>query len=283
MEASAQTRNEHARIRVIEPGTKFPLPDLRELWERRDLLYFLARRDVAVKYRQSTLGPFWAVLEPLLLAGVFSVFFGLLQKVDPPKGIPYPLFAASGMVLWIYFSNALSSVASSTVGSPELISKVYFPRIIIPLAAVVPAVVGFAAGFAVVIVLTLAYGFVPGPEVLLMPVLALFVAVLALGIGLWLSAINVRYRDVYMLVPFLILIGLFASPIIYPLDLLPDHLETLYAINPVVGLLEAYRWMLLGTEWPGVLLIPSVVIGPLLVLTGAIYFQRAEQSFADVI
>jgi lipopolysaccharide transport system permease protein len=274
-------------VRVIEAPRGLSFPKLSELWAHRDLLYLLSRRDLTLRYRQSAVGPFWMILEPLLLAGVFSVFFGLLQKVDGPPGIPYPLFAASALVLWLYFANALSTVAASTVGSPELISKIYFPRIIIPVAALLPALVGFAAGFLVVLALAVAYGFVPVVQVLLIPLLALLTAALALGFGLWFSAINVRYRDVSMLVPFLLLVGLFASPIIYPLEVVeanaPESLQFIYGLNPMAGILEAYRWMLLDTEFPGTLLLVPIVVSTVLLVTGAAYFQRAAQNFADLI
>lgn len=270
-------------MRSIDPPERWPLPHLREVWEHRDLVYIMARRDVAVRYKQSVVGVFWAILQPMLLAAVFAVFFGLLAKVPSEEGVPYPLFAASGMVMWIFFSAGMTNAAESTVVSADLISKVYFPRVIIPIAAIAPAAVDYAVGFAVVLLLAVGYGFLPGLQILAFPAVFALAALTVFGLALWLSALNVRYRDVHLAVPFLILLGLFITPIVYPLALVPDNLQPLYAINPLVGVFEAYRWMLLGTDWPGLLLLIPLVTSAVLVITGAFYFQRAEQSFADVI
>jgi lipopolysaccharide transport system permease protein len=278
MEASQPTAE-----RVIEPPKGWGLPDLRELWEHRDLVYFLARRDIAVRYKQSLVGPLWAVLQPVLLAAVFTVVFDVLAKVDAPEGIPYSLFVVSGMVMWLSFATSVQDSSESTVTSSDLISKVYFPRLVIPLAATIPPLMDFAIGFLVVVALTLAFGIVPGPEVLLVPVALLFAFLTALGVGLLTSAANVKYRDVHLIVPFFILVGLFITPIVYPFDLVSDQLQPLYSINPMVGVLEAYRWMLLGVEPTLYTLIVPVVLSPLLVIAGAIYFRHAEQNFADVI
>ena len=270
-------------VRTIEPPKRWPLPDLRELWEHRDLLYLMARRDVAIRYKQSIAGVFWALLQPLLLAGVFAVFFGLLQKVDSEEGVPYPLFVVTGMVLWIFFSTAMQSSAESTVTSAPLIRKVYFPRLIVPVAALAPAAVDFAIGLLVVLVMAAIYGFLPGLHTLALPLVFALAAVTIAGLGLWLSALNVRYRDVHLAVPFLILLGLFISPIIYPADIVPDNLQWLYALNPLVGIFESFRWAILGTDFPGTLILIPIAVSALLLVSGALYFQRAEQSFADVI
>lgn len=278
MEASQPTAE-----RVIVPPKGWALPDLRELWEHRDLVYFLARRDIAVRYKQSLVGPLWAVLQPVLLAAVFTVVFDVLAKVEAPEGIPYSLFVVSGMVMWLCFATSVQDASESTVTSADLISKVYFPRLVIPLAATIPPLMDFAIGFLVVVALTLAFGIVPGPEVLLVPVALLFAFLTALGVGLLTSAANVKYRDVHLVVPFFILVGLFTTPIVYPFDLVSDQLQPLYSANPMVGVLEAYRWMLLGVEPTLYTLIVPLVLSPLLVIAGAIYFRHAEQNFADVI
>jgi lipopolysaccharide transport system permease protein len=268
---------------TIEPLKRWPLPDLRDLAEHRDLLFLLARRDVAVRYKQSVAGVLWALLQPLLLAAVFAVFFGLLQKVDSEEGVPYPLFVVVGLVLWLFISNAVQASSESTVESKELIRKVYFPRMLVPIAAIAPAAVDFAIGLVVAIVFAASYGFLPGPQTLALPLVFLLAAVTVVGVGLWLSALNVRYRDVHLAVPFLILLGLFLSPVIYPVDIVPDHLQALYALNPMVGLFEAFRWSLLDTPFPGLIILISIGVSLLLLVTGAIYFQRAEQTFADVV
>jgi lipopolysaccharide transport system permease protein len=270
--------------RVIGPAKGFSLPSLRELWDQRDLLYFLARREVSVRYKQSVIGVFWAVLQPLLLAVVFSVFFGHLAKVPSEPGVPYAPFAVSGMVLWLFFSGAMANGAESTVANERLISKVYFPRVIIPLAAVCPALIDFCVAFLVVVVVVLAYGIVPPIQIFLMPLLLLLALTTAVGLSLWLSALNVRYRDVHHAIPFVILVGLFVSPITYPFDLVPDNVQPLYALNPLVGVFETYRWMLFPSAgWPGAIILIPVAASVVLLVTGAAYFQHAERSFADII
>ena len=269
--------------RVIEPYSGLSLPDWREAWSHRDLIYHLARRDVAVRYKQSVIGAAWAILQPIGLAGVFSVFFGLLQKVEGPVDVPYPLFVVTGMVMWLFFSSAVQDGSESTVSSADLISKVYFPRIVIPIAAVIPPAVDFAIAFVVVFAISIAYGFGPNVQILLVPLVAAVAMVVALGVSLWTSALNVKYRDVHLVVPFFLLVGLFVTPVVYPFDTVPAELQPIYALNPMVGVLEAFRWMLLDTDPVDWTFIVPAVACVLLPLTGALYFHRAEQSFADVI
>lgn len=269
--------------RVIQPATEWPRPDFKELWDHRDLVYFLARRDVAIRYKQSVIGTFWAVLQPVLLAAVFSVFLGLLAKVPSESGVPYPLFAVSGLVMWLFISQGILKATTSTVESSDMISKIYFPRLAIPLAAVMPSTVDFLVSFVVVVLVGLAYGFVPGPQIVLMPTVLLLAFACALGTGLWAAALNAKYRDIQHLVSFGLLLGLFIAPIVYPLSQVPENLQVIYALNPVVGVLEAYRWMLLGTDPELISIAMSVVISTALLITGLIYFRRAEQSFADVL
>ncbi len=278
MESSA------ASPRVIEPGGGDRFPSLREIWRQRDLVYYLARREVSGRYKQSAIGVFWAVLQPVLLAVVFSVFLGARANVPSVPGVPYPVFAVSGMVFWLFFAGALQLSSGSTVANEALISKVYFPRIIIPLTYLFPALVDFAVAFLVVIGAMLIYGVGFHIQILLMPVILLITVGVVFGAALWLSALNVKYRDVHQFVPFLILVGLFISPIIYPLDIVPQGLQPVYGLNPVTGLLEGYRWALFGTsDWPAVVVIIPAVASVLLLVTGAAYFQRAERTFADVI
>jgi lipopolysaccharide transport system permease protein len=227
---------------------------------------------------------FWVVLQPVLLAVVFSVFFGELARVPSEAGVPYAAFAVSGMVLWLFFSSAMLRSAESTVANETLISKVYFPRIIIPLAAVCPPLIDFCIAFVVVVIAMFVYGIVPPIQIFLIPLLLGLTLTTALGIGLWLAALNVRYRDVSQAIPFVLLLGLFVSPITYPFHLVPHDLRAIYAINPLVGILETYRWMLFPTAgWPGPIVFIPIVEGALLLLGGAVYFQRSETAFADVI
>jgi lipopolysaccharide transport system permease protein len=270
--------------RVIEPGRGRWFPSLAEITKYRDLIYYLARREVTGRYAQSAVGVFWAILQPILLAAVFSLFLGQYANIPSLPDVPYPVFAVSGMALWLFIAGALHTASGSTVVNESLISKVYFPRMIIPFTYLFPALVDFVFAFLVVIVTMLLYGVAFHPQLLLVPVIVLVAFGIVLGASLWLSAVNVKYRDVHQVVPFMILVGLFISPIVYPDTLIPDNLEALYALNPVTGLMEAYRWALFATPDTSVLvsLVP-VAEGLLLLITGAAYFQRAERSFADVI
>ena len=272
-----------SRPRVFEPAGGGLFPDLKEIWRQRDLAYLLARREIAGRYRQSVVGVFWAVLQPLLLATVFSVFLGLLAGVPSLEGVPQPVFIVSAMVMWLFIAGALQSASFSTVVNEQLISKVYFPRSIIPLAYVCPATVDFVFAFVIVIGTMLVYGVGLQVQILLMPFLLALAFLTVLGAALLLSALNVRYRDVHQVVPFLILLGLFVSPVTYPPDLVPDHLQPLYALNPVVGLLELYRWMLFGTPVSAMVTLIGFAVSAATFLIGAAYFHRAERTFADVI
>jgi lipopolysaccharide transport system permease protein len=270
--------------RVITPASGFELPRPRDLWHFRDLIYLLMRRDVAIRYKQTVIGAAWAILQPLLFAVVLSVFLGRLARVPSGGDVPYPVFALSGMVLWLYFSNSLSRVSESAVGSAGLIAKVYFPRAIIPLAASAQPLVDFVVAFVVVVPAMLIYGVTPSPRILLLPGVVALTWLIALGAGMWFTSLNVRYRDVGFIVPFLTQVGLFMTPIVYPLSLIPDAVRPIYALNPMVGILETYRWMLFpGAPGPGWLVIIPAVAAPLLLISGAWYFQRAERDFADII
>jgi homopolymeric O-antigen transport system permease protein len=271
-------------VRVMEPPTGWRFPDLREVWEHRDLFYLMVRRDISTRYRQSALGAAWAILQPVLLAAVFSIFLGVYSNVPSPPGIPYGVFAVSGMVLWLFITTALQDAASSTVASADLISRVYFPRLIIPLAAAVPALIDFAIGFVVVIVAILISGSAPSALVVLMPVVILVTMTVVVGAGLWLAALHVRYRDIGQAVPFAVLVGFFVTPIIYPLTVIPAAVKPFYSLNPMVGLFEGYRWTLFSDYgFPGGQLLVPLVMGVVLLITGLLYFERTETSFADVI
>jgi lipopolysaccharide transport system permease protein len=270
-------------VTVIRPPSGLALPNLRELWHSADLVYLLAKRDITIRYRQTAVGILWAVLQPLILTAIFAVFLGHLANV-PSGETPYALFALTGMTLWLVLASGISGISESTVASSELISKVYFPRIVVPVAALIPPIVDFAVSFTVLIGALLVAGETLQPRLLLAPVVFAVGATFALGIGLWLSAIVVRYRDVTLIIPFLILVLLFTSPILYPLSLVPDDYQTVYSLNPLVGVLEAFRWTVLpDAPAPGVLVLVPAVVGVVLVITGLLYFTRAERRFADVI
>jgi lipopolysaccharide transport system permease protein len=281
---SAPVARESAPLTVIEPRTGWSWPDWGELWAHRELMYVLARRDVVVVYKQSLIGAAWAVVQPLSLAAVFSLFFGLLAKIDTGTDVPYPVFAVLGMVMWQFFALGLNKVASSTVNSETLISKVYFPRLVIPVAALAAPVVDFVVGFAVALLVTLAYGVMPPVQVVLTPLLVPLVLAVTLAFGLWLAALHVKYRDISNVVQFTILVGLFITPIVYPFSNIPESYQLVYGLNPMVGVLELMRWMVLpGSDFPLMLMVVTLVESTLLLATGVLYYGRAERSFADVI
>jgi lipopolysaccharide transport system permease protein len=271
-------------VTVIEPVKGWSWPDWRELWAHRELTYVLARRDVAILYKQSVIGAAWAVVQPLLLAAVFSLFFGLLAHIKTGTDVPYPVFAVLGMVTWLFFTSALQKVSTSAVDSEPLISKVYFPRLVIPIAAVLAPVVDFAVGMVVAIVVTLLYGIVPPIQVILVPLLAPLVLAVALSLGLWLAALYVRYRDIGNVVSFAVLVGLFITPIVYPFSNIPQSYQYVYGLNPMVGVLELMRWMVLpGSPFRLVLVLVTLVESALLLAGGVVFFGRAQRTFADVI
>jgi lipopolysaccharide transport system permease protein len=271
------------RVTVIRPSRGWLSVDVQELWEYRDLIYFLVWRDIKVRYKQTALGAAWAVLQPLLTMVVFSLFFGRLSRV-PSDGVPYPLFSLAALVPWSFFSYGLSQSANSLVGSQNLIKKVYFPRLAIPLGTVLSGLVDFGLGLLVLLVMMLAYGIIPGFRALWTLPLLLLTLVAALGVGFWLSALNVKYRDVRFIVPFLIQLWLFATPIAYPSSLLKEPWRTVYAINPLVGVVEGFRWALLGTKTaPGAMLVVSSLATLLIFLGGIMYFRRTESTFADLV
>lgn len=256
---------------------------LRELWEYRELLYFLVWRDIKVRYKQTALGATWAVIQPFFTMVVFSLFFGQLAKV-PSDGIPYPIFSFTALVPWAFFANGLGQASNSLVGSGALISKVYFPRLIIPLASVFSGIVDFLIAFGVLVAMMFYYGIVPTVNVLYLPLFLLLALVTSLGVGLWLSALNVEYRDVRYVVPFITQFWLFVTPIAYPSSLLQQPWRTIYGLNPMVGVVEGFRWALLGTNTaPGPIIAVSSAASVLILVTGAFYFRRMEKTFADIV
>lgn len=270
-------------VRVMGPPSGWPLPDLRAIRDSVDLVYFLAKRDVTIRYRQTAAGALWAVLQPLILTAIFWVFLGRLAKV-PSGSVPYALFALTGMTMWLFIAAGVARCAESTVASATLISKVYFPRIAVPLSALAAPVVDFCVAFVVLVAALLVTGTGVGPQLLLAPAVFAVAAAITLGVGLWLSAIVVRYRDVSLLVPFLVMVLLWVTPILYPLSLVPAAYRGVYSLNPLVGVMETFRWtMLPGAPAPGAQLLVSAATGLVLLVTGLLYFTRAERRFADVI
>ena len=272
-----------APVIVVKPSKGWISLKLRELWQYRELLYFLTWRDIKVRYKQTVLGATWAIIQPFFTMVVFSLFFGKLAKV-PSDGIPYPIFAYAALVPWTFFANGLSQSANSLVGSANLIKKVYFPRLVVPISSVISGVLDFMLAFMVLLGMMLYYGIFPTANIVWLPFLLLLTFTTALGVGLWLSALNVQFRDVRYTVPFLMQFWLFATPIAYPSSLLSEPWRTLYGINPMVGVSEGFRWALLGTNTaPGPIIIVSSLVALALLVGGAFYFRRLERSFADVI
>jgi lipopolysaccharide transport system permease protein len=267
----------------IEPARGWVALHLRELWEYRELLYFLTWRDIKVRYKQTVLGASWAIIQPLFTMVVFSVVFGRLAKV-PSDGLPYPIFSFAALVPWHFFSNGISKAANSMVGSGNMIKKIYFPRLIVPLAGVLSGAVDFVLAFIMLLGMMVFYGFIPTWNVVWLPFLLLLAFATALGVGLWLSALNVQFRDVRHAVPFLTQFWLFATPIAWPSSLLDEPWRTLLAINPMVGVVEGFRWALLGQgSAPGPMILVSSIVALSLLIGGAFYFRRLERTFADVV
>jgi len=267
---------------VIRPSRGWVSLDLRDLWRYRELLYFLTWRDIKVRYKQTVFGAAWAILQPFFTMIVFSVFFGQLAKV-PSDGIPYPIFAYCALLPWSYFAGALDRASNSLVGSSHLITKVYFPRLAIPISAVLAGLVDFGIAFVVLLGMMVYYGFAPTAAALTLPFFLFLAVATALAVGLWLSALNVQYRDVRYTVPFLTQFWLFATPIAYPSSLVPERWRAWYGLNPMAGVVEGFRWALLGKEPPGPLLVVSTVVVALLLIGGLYYFRRMEKTFADVV
>jgi lipopolysaccharide transport system permease protein len=267
---------------VIQPSRGWVSLRLQELWYYRELLFFLAWRDVKVRYKQTALGVSWAILQPLLGMVVFTVFFGRLARV-PSDGIPYPLFSYSGLLAWHLFAYSVTESSSSVVANERLITKVYFPRLVIPMASILAGLVDFAAALVLLIGLMAYYGVHPGWAILTLPFFIIFEIATALGVGLWLSALNVQYRDVRYTVPFVIQFWLFASPVIYSSTLVPARWRPLYGLNPMAGVVEGFRWALLGKPpAPGLMFAVSSLVVMVLLISGLYYFRRMERHFADV-
>jgi lipopolysaccharide transport system permease protein len=273
----------HPDVVHIKPSKGWHGLDAREFWHHRELLYFLTWRDIKVRYKQTALGAAWAVLAPFLTMLLFSVVFGHLVDV-PSDGVPYPLFSFAALVPWMFFANAMTFGANSLVVNPDLVTKVYFPRVMMPGAAILGGLVDLAIAFVVLVGMTLVYGIVPGPEVVVLVPLVVLLVITTLAVALWLAALNVEYRDIRYLLPFLLQMWFFATPIAYPSSLLGEPWRTLLGLNPVAGVVEGFRWALLDTSpAPGPMLLVSSAVAIVMFLTGLFYFQRVEGRFADVI
>jgi len=264
----------------IEPPRGWLELHLKEVWGYRELLYFLVWRDVKVRYKQTAVGVLWVILQPLMTMGVFTIFFGRLAKL-PSQGLPYPVFYFCALVPWSYFAQALSSCTSILVANQGVITKVYFPRLLLPLAAVSSGLVDCTIGLAVMITLTLGFGIRPPATVVLLPVLLLLAMLTALGVGLWTSALNALYRDVASIIPFMVQFWMLASPVAYPSSLVPTKWRWLYELNPMVGVIDGFRWALTGRGQAPVQILASAAMVAVLLVGGLFFFQRVEGTVVD--
>jgi lipopolysaccharide transport system permease protein len=267
----------------IEPTKGWVSLRLRELWEYRDLFYFFVWRDIKVRYRQTVMGASWAIIQPFFSMVVFSLFFGRLAKV-PSDGIPYPIFSYAALVPWTFFANALTQSSNSLVLNANMVKKIYFPRLIMPSANVLSGLLDFVLAFIVLLGMMFYFGFTPTLMALWLPLFLFLALITSLGVSLWLSAMNVQFRDVRYTVPFLTQAWLFITPIAYPSSLLEEPWRTLYGINPMAGVVEGFRWALLGTDTsPGPIILVSSLVAIILLVSGSFYFRRMERTFADVV
>ena len=268
---------------LIRPPHGWVPVKLQDLWEYRELLYFLVWRDIKVSYARTVLGVAWAILKPVVTMAVFAIIFGWLVRV-PSEGVPYPIFVFAALLPWQLFARALAGSSSSLVANENLITKVYFPRLVMPVSATVAGILDFAIASVVLFGMMWFYHIVPTAAVWTLPLFVMLAIATALGVGLWLSALNVLYRDVGQACPFLIQVWLFATPIIYPSSLVPESLRVAYWLNPMVGVVEGFRWALLGTgSPPGSMLALSVLVAMAVLLSGLYFFRRLEQTFADTV
>lgn len=267
----------------IEPTRGWAALKLREMWEYRELLYFLTWRDIKVRYKQTAIGVSWAVIQPFMTMVVFSLFFGRLAQV-PSDGMPYPIFSFAALVPWTFFANGLTQSALSLVGNPELITKVYFPRLVMPISSIVTGGVDFILAFVILLGMMVFYGIFPTANIIWLPFFLLLAFITASGVGFWLSALCVRFRDVRFTIPFLTQFWMFITPIAYPSSLLDQPWRTVYGINPMAGVVEGFRWALLGVETrPGAMVALSAVVALAVLVGGAFHFRRLERTFADVV
>jgi lipopolysaccharide transport system permease protein len=265
----------------IRPSKGLLRLDFGAVWKYRELLYFLVWRELKIRYKQAALGAAWAVVQPVLALAIFTVIFGMFARI-PSNGVPYPVFAFAALLPWTYFSEAFRRASVGLLDDSELIRKIYFPRLVLPLSAVIAPLVDFAISFVLLIGMMLYYGIVPTANIVYLPLFMLLAIGLALGMGLWLGPLNVRFRDIKHILPFLLQIWMYACPVVYPITMVPEKWKLLYSLNPMVGVIEGFRWALIGRGEPeyGAIAI-GVGFVVVLVITGLAYFNRAEKSFAD--
>jgi lipopolysaccharide transport system permease protein len=267
---------------TIRPPKKWVPIDFHELWEYRELLYSFVSRDVKVRYKQTALGFLWAIIQPLFMMIIFSLFFGGFAKI-PSDGVPYPLFSYAALLPWTLFAEGLSRSTTSMVSNATIMTKVYFPRLTMPISGIISPIVDFCIAFVILILMMAYYGFVPTIAIVLLPLFIILALATSLAVGLWLSALIVKYRDFQFTLPFIIQIWLYASPIVYPSSMIPIQYRILYGLNPMVSVIDGFRWALLGAKPPEAMMLVSIGVVVLLLVGGLFYFKRMEQYFADVV
>jgi lipopolysaccharide transport system permease protein len=277
-----RSANLKSPVKIIRPLDGWLPIDLEELWEYRELIHTFAMRDIKVRYKQTALGAAWAVIQPFMMMVVFTIFFGKLAKI-PSEGIPYPLFSYAALLPWTLFSEGITRSTNSMITNANIMTKVYFPRLVMPISGILSPLIDFMIAFVILIAMMLFYGFVPTINIIWLPVFILLALMTSLGVGLWLSAFNVQYRDFQYTLPFLIQLWLFASPVVYPSTLLPESYRWIYGLNPMAGVIEGFRWALLGTNPPSTMIAFSFVIVMVILISGAYYFKRMEKTYADVV
>lgn len=276
-------RTVNAPINVFQPSKGLFHLDLPAIWHYRELLYFLVWRDIKVRYKQTVLGTGWAIIQPLMMMVIFTIVFSGFAKV-PSDGLPYSIFVYAALLPWTYFSEAISRGSVSVINDANLVRKIYFPRVIMPLSAALTPLADFVPAFAILVGMMVWHGLTPSWSVFLLPAFLILALLTAVSVSLWLSALNVQYRDVKHTVPFLVQFWLYASPVVYPVSLVPDGWRVLYSLNPMAGVIEGFRWALLGKEAPDfAVMAVSVSMVLVLLMGGLIYFTRMERTFADVI
>jgi lipopolysaccharide transport system permease protein len=279
---TSRSANIKSPVKIIRPLDGWLPIDLKELWEYRELVYTFAMRDIKVRYKQTALGAAWAVIQPFMMMVVFTIFFGKLAKI-PSEGIPYPLFSYAALLPWTLFSEGITRSTNSMITNANIMTKVYFPRLVMPISGILSPLIDFMIAFVILIAMMLYYGFVPTINIIWLPVFILLALMTSLGVGLWLSAFNFQYRDFQYTLPFLIQLWLFASPIVYPSTLLPESYRWIYGLNPMAGVIEGFRWALLGTNPPSSMIAFSFVIVMVILISGAYCFKRMEKTYADVV
>lgn len=276
-------KKEKDRKLIIKPSYGWAALNLRDLWLYRELIFFMTWRDLKVRYKQTLLGASWAILQPFLTMIVFSIFFGNLAKV-PSDGVPYPIFSYTALIPWTLFSKALQDASRSLVANSHMITKIYFPRMILPLSSVMAGVVDFLIAFIVLLGMMVFYNIFPTVNVWVLPIFLLLALVTAVGVGLWLSALNVLFRDINYVLPFLTQFWMYLTPIAYPSSMVPSKWQAIYALNPMTGVVEGFRWALLGTgQPPGIMTLISSIVAVVLLISGMFYFRRMERLFADMV